>query len=48
MHSMPVPFTLETIVDGELNIHNHSNTPQHKTQNTSIITNKTPTIDNTK
>ena len=45
---MSVTFPIETIIDDELNIHNHSNTPQHKTQNTSILTNKTPTIDNTK
>ena len=45
---MSVTFPMETIIDDELNIHNHSNTPQHKTQNTPIITNKTPTIDNTK
>ena len=45
---MPVTFPIETIIDDELNIHNHSNTPQHKTQNTSILTNKTPTIDDTK
>lgn len=45
---MPVPFTLETIVDEELNSHNHSNTPQHETQNTHISSNKGLTIDNTK
>ena len=45
---MSVTFPIETIIDDELNIHNHSNTPQHKTQNTTKDNNKTPTIDNTK
>jgi RNA polymerase sigma factor (sigma-70 family) len=45
---MSVTFPIETIMDEELNSHNHSNTPQQETQNTHISSNKGLTIDNTK